>query len=522
VFYIKNILINQDMRKPQSFYLSLILFSILIVACSEDLDLQDINEEVLTEEGKLGSTSTFKNQALADIFAPQLRLNEYESYFPSNPEWFVQRTDMRFTRDGRDQGVLTVGRINSGNMNNRLYSQGSLTCRQHYEKSGNNHSSNFFLQIPKFLPNRAQEFITRLGDTDLSDVSILVSRRQADNGFFHIQYWFFYPYNKLCLGEPTDSNNTGCVSISDHEGDWEHITVELDFATNVRRVYFAAHDNEGAWYDTNEILWANDNGDLSSTYNRATHTHPIVYVAKGSHASFPSSGVFIRQGGFANDYTTNNGPLINTWELDNDYVSNCEFFDCDGEPYWLKYSGFWGELGKGPVSGNGPKGPLYQREFFTNDLDNYTIRSSNRGGRLITDSSSGARSACGGFVGDGITFYEDKLICRGSSWNIKVAKSFRGSLPLNTRERWNWENDEIRGVALSNVPSGTKIYLYDDPCGRTNDDWCLITIKRDIEPDEIIVINEGLETTHSNDAYSLSYSRGNNLLGRVSHINIVK
>lgn len=469
---------------------------------------------------------SLRSEGDAVKFAPWLKLHHHEIYFPSDPEWFVDRVEMKFTRDGNDQNFLGAGAINSSNMNNRLMIEGSSSCRKHDEESGDNHRSNFFLQIP----NGTQESTIRKGNSNLSELKILMNERIGPNGRTYIQYWFFYPYNHLCVGAPFAPyiNNPYCASIAAHEGDWEHITIEFS-GNQPNRVFMAAHDKEGKWYSTGEIQWSNDSGSSIGSLS-TSRTHPIVYSAKGSHASYPEAKTYWRigvTGGTAPDRTSNTGPSCKTWNNDNYYVQNGDFFGCGNitVPYWVKYSGYWGELGGwGPAGswskGNGPIGPAYKPEFFNGDIrETLTVRRSHKGGALSILNND---EQCNSFQTKGIIFYENDTNCDGNSWKMPVGKSFRGTVRIHCKNRWDWSNDEIRGVALSMVPKGTYIYLYDDGCGKTSDDWTRIYIKKDIEADEVIVINEGLEETHSNEYYSLTHSRDNGLLGKVSYIKVIR
>ena len=88
-----------------------------------------------------------------------------------------------------------------------------------------------------------------------------------------ITYWFFYAYND----GPTRQN---------HEGDWERITVELDPVTGQPMdAICSAHSNK----HTEPTPFA----DLETYRDPATGVdtgRPLVYVASGSHASYPTAG----------------------------------------------------------------------------------------------------------------------------------------------------------------------------------------------------------------------------------------
>ena len=79
-------------------------------------------------------------------------------------------------------------------------------------------------------------------------------------------------------------------------------------------------------------------------------------------------------------------------------------------------------------------------------------------------------------------------------------------------------NDEIRSLVLENVRAGTVIKLYDDPKGRTHDDYCTIYVLKS-KPEYVI---KHLEMKSFRDDYvKFDYKRHNGLNGKVSHVRIM-
>ncbi|HEX2087512.1 MAG TPA: hypothetical protein VHF89_17645 [Solirubrobacteraceae bacterium] len=139
-------------------------------------------------------------------------------------------------------------------------------------------------------------------------------RRSGDRLF--LGYWWYLEYNVSpwktevnCLPGLTFKE----LSCHDHEGDWEGVTVELrvldpselvdEYALrNVEpvAVVYAAHSARVRWR-WEDVELAADRG--------ARATHPVVYVAAGSHAAYPArcrqsdctqelAGTGIPEGGF--------------------------------------------------------------------------------------------------------------------------------------------------------------------------------------------------------------------------------
>ncbi len=90
-----------------------------------------------------------------------------------------------------------------------------------------------------------------------------------------IQYWYFYPYNEwrtpVVAGE----------LVQRHEADWEAVTIGLD---SYRRPLFLADSAHcgGSW-----VAWGKIE---ASTRLPGPRTHPLVAVAKGSHANYQNAG----------------------------------------------------------------------------------------------------------------------------------------------------------------------------------------------------------------------------------------
>lgn len=114
-----------------------------------------------------------------------------------------------------------------------------------------------------------------------------------------ITYWFFYGYDPKAdwsrdemgyvleqhydIASPAQIDAilailSNVIAIGDgataHEGDWEHVTVEIGADGQPAAVSYAGHG-----CDEKRVLW----DDVAKTDG----THPHVYVAEGSHASYP-------------------------------------------------------------------------------------------------------------------------------------------------------------------------------------------------------------------------------------------
>ena len=118
------------------------------------------------------------------------------------------------------------------------------------------------------------------------------------NGTRWVQYWFFYYYN--------DKSFWG---IGLHEGDWEMIQLRLD-ASDTPTIATYAHHSEGEGF-----RWADLHRRKVGSYEA-----PVVYVGRGSHASFAKPGQHQTMWPLPPDYADGKGekkrPVLDDLECD--------------------------------------------------------------------------------------------------------------------------------------------------------------------------------------------------------------
>jgi hypothetical protein len=149
--------------------------------------------------------------------------------------------------------------------------------------------------------------------------------RDGDGGRW-LQYWLFYLYNdKAFLG------------FGLHEGDWEMVQIKLGQGDRPDAMAFAQHAH-GQRCD-----WAlvEKRGD-----------RPVVYVARGSQASFPFPGR--HSAPVVPDYADGRGPEVSP---------ALEPID-DGAPAWVGWPGRWGSTkARNRFESNSPRGPAQHGQW---------------------------------------------------------------------------------------------------------------------------------------------------------------
>lgn len=169
-----------------------------------------------------------------------------------------------------------------------------------------------------------------------------------------LQYWVWYPWDAYSPTVPPGE------LWQVHEGDWEAVSVVVDASGRPLAVGYSEHD-EGVRRD-----WAR-----APTQG----THPLAYVAVGSHANYPTPGVhpfdprvvdplfssIIRQNGQAPVDHTGRGRVVRPRLVRVTATA----------PTWMAFAGGWGEDGylrvpggqPQPYSTTGPKGPAFHEQW---------------------------------------------------------------------------------------------------------------------------------------------------------------
>jgi hypothetical protein len=164
--------------------------------------------------------------------------------------------------------------------------------------------------------------------------------RQVGRPGLVVQYWFFWYFNQF--------NDL-------HEGDWEGM--QIAFEANTPREALAQGPSE-------MILFQHAGGERAGWEDSKVEkegTHPVVYPAAGSHATFYDSTVYVQNGskgsGVGCDNTSE--PLR---EVRVHPIAIPTFPTTTGRFKWLTYFGHWGEKEKG--FNNGPTGPLTKTQWL--------------------------------------------------------------------------------------------------------------------------------------------------------------
>ena len=276
------------------------------------------------------SDSENLHQQIAERFAPVLRFERDEQYFPVPVELMIRYSTLHYTRNGqaheRAPGTYGLTHLIS-----------------HIGEDS-------YLDLADWRRGEKGDRVVyaRVAETYGAEAGVLV------------QYWFFYLYNETGL------------EATNHEGDWEGIQYwfadlspnDLLTAYVPTQIGFAAHESGWAYHQIPE--------DCTNQRAAQVAVHPHVYVARNRHASYiePGSGGDLDKSKpiWSRDQFQGNGAVWtlqgreHEGELDYEIRLLPEPVGRYGQS-WLGWDGRWGDTG-GISTNDGPKGPSANSHFW--------------------------------------------------------------------------------------------------------------------------------------------------------------
>jgi len=153
-------------------------------------------------------------------------------------------------------------------------------------------------------------------------------------GKLAVQYWFFYTFNDF---------------TNKHEGDWEMAQVDFDATTPAQALKTGPYQVDLAQHAGGERAAWKDDPKLTRE-----GTHPLAYVATGSHAAYFQRKLYLGKGGGAIFGCEDTRSASEHVSLQTVVVPSTPV-PADSPFAWLNFPGRWGQ--KQPGINNGPLGP---------------------------------------------------------------------------------------------------------------------------------------------------------------------
>ena len=183
---------------------------------------------------------------------------------------------------------------------------------------------------------RAQYVKLRMARPDLTNV--VYGHAIEANGRVWLQYWLWYFYNDYQLS----------FALGTHEGDWEMVQLRMDDDAGHPDIAVYAQHRYGEVHEWDDVEKLGD--------------RPVVYVARGSHASYYTAGFHQTEAWY--DLADGKRRMKHRPAL--------EILETDA-PAWTRWPGRWGDsLPRSGVESNSPTGPGVKKQWTAPDkmLDN--------------------------------------------------------------------------------------------------------------------------------------------------------
>jgi hypothetical protein len=211
-------------------------------------------------------------RALAERYAPLLRLHSGEQWGLMRAPEFLAHASLRWRR----VVIAREGTVRAARLGARC-ARAHGGCYHHAGLRASDLSRPGSADAPGFVLDLDDAFYAgSRGSVPLYD-DVRVTRRGVA-----ITYWAFYGYDRppLDLGPSTPPERVEEFSTQlAHEGDWERVVVLLSPSLAPRGVRY--HQHNGSHF----VPWAE-----VPRVGGAGGRHPVVYVARGTHASYSAPG----------------------------------------------------------------------------------------------------------------------------------------------------------------------------------------------------------------------------------------
>lgn len=308
---------------------------------------------------------------LIRAFGPVMKLYRTERYLMDDPDYILNsgKTALEWglVHHEQDYNSFAIEGLRSAALPSEAALAGDVERARHDARAAR----------PDF------RYWLRIGDSllagNLSRAKALVSVWLAPDGAsLDLQFWFFYPFNGpgkflVTMGKLIH-DQVILNTCGRHYGDWEHVTLRLarthepaGLPWRLVDVYLSRH-SISKWMGGVEGL-------------RFSGGHPVIYVARDSHAHYPSAGTQHYRRAWSKNFWlgtaaldledwTGDGPAFRTFDPGHYQImaSNIPGWTL-APPAWYSFAGSWGQYEKLMYSyahiytykeiGGGPSGPAF-------------------------------------------------------------------------------------------------------------------------------------------------------------------
>lgn len=284
------------------------------------------NEDVSPSWSTLPAAPPDSDQLLAERFKPTMYFHGGEDYRPMPVSTTLEHANLDSTIEG-------LGPVNEFNLDTLM------------SPTWNKESS--YLDLEGEGPAEIQHYYIEHVKPGLQPVVYARVDRRAAPNYIAIQYWFYYYDNPW---------------INHHEGDWEMVQVVLDGDENP---LYAAYSQHFAV----PLLTT---GGTKRPWNHVNRddTHPYVFVARGSHASY-FRPFYYWQGEGVLPCLGIDSAVTDTNVQDNMISPTIQMLpESISADTWPYFKGRWGhiDVGSCPLGNEGPRGPVWSSPVYDSNV----------------------------------------------------------------------------------------------------------------------------------------------------------
>ena len=285
------------MRKYIMLFSVLLIVGLLLFSPIASVAAQDVDNDGIPDS---------KEKQLALKYEPYLHFAAGEKFFPTDANYHITNSEL-YEKKSDDSNELI-----------ERFPDVATIAQYTTENYFLNNTLGGYKEIAEDYKQNRESF----GDKIYAHVT-------SEAGYIVVQYWFFYAFNPGTLNQ--------------HQGDWEMIEIVLDSTeTPQYAVYSQHHAGEMAdWKDVEKV----------------DETHPRVYVALGSHASYFRS--YQGKLGTESDIV-GNAYTLKPEDLEIVYLGEKGTGKHPSSQDWLDFGGKWGnwaKLADAYMGAAGPSGP---------------------------------------------------------------------------------------------------------------------------------------------------------------------
>ena len=245
-------------------------------------------------------------------FLPRLRYDSNEQYFADSPAQWTENPGNELRRTGGEL-IARAPELTLGFLGRETYADGRKVEKGDY------------IGDPK-RDYRRQYVKLRIARPELKNR--VYGRAVEADGRLWLQYWLWYFYNDYSLA----------LGAGLHEGDWEMVQFRLHDDEPDLAVYAQhTHAEKRPWHEVKTL-----------------EGHPLVFVARGSHASYFEAGFHTTEAWYDLADGKRKSPEL-----------TLEILDGDG-PGWALWPGRWGDTAPrlpGGVHQPSPTGPGAKKQW---------------------------------------------------------------------------------------------------------------------------------------------------------------